>query len=166
MTISRRKLCSLVPLAFVPGGSRVRSTFEGLVPSTVDGLVSNTVAGLAQNEPISSFAVKFEELPVTKNKSGDAQFRSIMKGKTPTGERVEAHETVLQPGAAPHAPHVHDHSEFWLVREGTVELTIGAKKYQLGPGGAGFAAGKEEHGIRNVGKVPATYFVVAIGPTA
>ena len=166
MRISRRKLCSLVPLAFVPGGSRVRSTFEGLVPSTVDGLVSNTVAGLAQNEPISSFAVKFEELPVTKNKSGDAQFRSIMKGKTPTGERVEAHETVLQPGAAPHAPHVHDHSEFWLVREGTVELTIGAKKYQLGPGGAGFAAGKEEHGIRNVGKVPATYFVVAIGPTA
>jgi len=166
MRISRRKLCSLVPLAFVPGGSRVRSTFEGLVPSTVDGLVSNTVAGLAQNEPISSFAVKFEELPVTKNKSGDAQFRSIMKGKTPTGERVEAHETVLQPGAAPHAPHVHDHSEFWLVREGTVELTIGAKKYQLGPGGAGFAASKEEHGIRNVGKVPATYFVVAIGPTA
>ena len=166
MRISRRKLCSLVPLAFVPGGSRVRSTFEGLVPSTVDGLVSNTVAGLAQNEPISSFAVKFEELPVTKNKSGDAQFRSIMKGKTPTGERVEAHETVLQPGAAPHAPHVHDHSEFWLVREGTVELTIGAKKYELGPGGAGFAASKEEHGIRNVGKVPATYFVVAIGPTA
>jgi len=153
-------------LAFVPAGSLVPNTVEGLVPSTVDGLVSNTVAGLAQGEPISSFAVKFEELPVTKNKSGDAQYRSIMKGKTPTGERVEAHETVLQPGAAPHAPHVHDHSEFWLVREGTVELTIGAKKYQLGPGGAGFAAGKEEHGIRNVGKGPATYFVVAIGPTA
>ena len=166
MRISRRKLCSLVPLAFVPAGSLVPNTVEGLVPSTVDGLVSNTVAGLAQGEPISSFAVKFEELPVTKNKSGDAQYRSIMKGKTPTGERVEAHETVLQPGAAPHAPHVHDHSEFWLVREGTVELTIGAKKYQLGPGGAGFAAGKEEHGIRNVGKGPATYFVVAIGPTA
>ena len=166
MRISRRKLCSLVPLAFVPAGSLVPSTVEGLVPSTVEGAVPSTIEGAAEGGAISSFAVKFEELPVTKNKSGDAQFRSIMKGKTPTGERVEAHETVLQPGAAPHAPHVHDHSEFWLVREGTVELTIGAKKYQLGPGGAGFAAGKEEHGIRNVGKVPATYFVVAIGPTA
>ena len=166
MRISRRKLCSFVPLAFVPAGSIVPSTVEGLVSSTVEGRVPSAIEGAAEGEPISSFAVKFEELPVTKNKSGDAQYRSIMKGKTPTGERVEAHETVLQPGAAPHAPHVHEHSEFWLVREGTVELTIGAKKYQLGPGGAGFAAGKEEHGIRNIGKVPATYFVVAIGPTA
>ena len=166
MRISRRKLCSLVPLAFVPAGSLVPSTVEGLVPSTVEGAVPSTIEGAAEGGAISSFAVKFEELPVTKNKSGDAQFRSIMKGKTPTGERVEAHETVLQPGAAPHAPHVHDHSEFWLVREGTVELTIARKKYQLGPGSAGFAAAKEEHGIRNIGKGPATYFVVAIGPTA
>src|SRR5215471_12278630 len=158
MRISRRKLCSLVPLAFVPAASPVSRTVEGPIPSAIEGV--------AEGETISSFAIKFEDLPVTKNKSGDAQFRSIMKGKIPTGERVEAHETVLQPGAAPHAPHVHEHSEFWLVREGTVELTIGAKKYQLGPGGAGFAAGKEEHGIRNIGKVPATYFVVAIGPTA
>jgi mannose-6-phosphate isomerase-like protein (cupin superfamily) len=142
MRISRRKLCSLLPLALVPGRS------------------------LAEGGALSSFAVKFEEMPVTKNKSGDAEYRRITKGKTVTGEQIEAHETVLQPGAAPHAPHVHDHGEFWLVREGTVELTIRGKKYQLGPGSAGFAAGKEEHGIRNVGKVPATYFVVAIGPTA
>ncbi len=142
MRISRRNLCSFLPLALLPGRS------------------------LAEGGALSSFALKFEDLRVTKSKSGDAEHRSIMKGKTPTGEQIEAHETVLQPGAAPHPPHAHGHSEFWLVREGTVELTIDGKKYQLGPGSAGFAAAKEKHGIRNIGKVPASYFVVAIGPTA
>ncbi len=142
MKLSRRELWSLLPLAFFPG----RSVAEGAA--------------------LSSVALKFEDLPATKSKSGDAQHLSIVKGKTPTGEQVEAHETVLQPGAAPHRPHAHAHSEFWFVREGTVEITIGGKKYQLGPGSAGFAAAKEEHGIRNIGNAPASYFVVAIGPTA
>jgi len=143
MKISRRKMCGLLPLALFPGQALA-----------------------AEGAALSSFALKFEDIKVTKNKSGDAQYRSIVKGKTPTGEQIEAHQTVLQPGAAPHAAHVHAHSEFWFVKEGTVELAIQGKKYQLGPGSAGFAAGKEEHGIRNIGKVPATYFVVAIGPTA
>ena len=142
MRISRRKMCGLLPLAFFSQRT------------------------LAEGDALSSVALKFEDMKVTKNKSGDAEFRRIAKGKTPTGEQVEAHETVLQPGGAPHVAHRHDHSEFWFVKGGTVEITIGGKKYQLGPGSAGFAAGKEEHGIRNVGKGPATYFVVAIGPTA
>ena len=45
MRISRRKLCSLVPLAFVPGGSPVLSAVEGRVPNTVEGLVPSTVEG-------------------------------------------------------------------------------------------------------------------------
>jgi len=142
MRISRRTLCSLLPLAALPRGS------------------------LADGGSLSSVAFRFEDLPVTQSKRGDAQFRKIVKGKTPTGEQIEAHETVLQAGAAPHPPHVHEHSEFWLIREGTVELTLQGKKYRLGPGSAGFAAGKEEHGIRNIGSGPAIYFVVAIGPTA
>jgi mannose-6-phosphate isomerase-like protein (cupin superfamily) len=141
MRISRRTLCSLLPLAALPRRSH------------------------AEGASLSSAAFRFEDLPVTKNKRGDAQFRSIVKGKSPTGEQIEAHETVLEPGAAPHPPHTHDHSEFWLIREGTVELTLRGRKYELGPGSAGFAAGKEEHGVRNIGKVPAIYFVVAIGPT-
>ncbi len=140
MNMSWRSSCLLVCGAFLAGRS------------------------VAAEKTLSSLALKFEELRVTKNQGGDAQYRSILSGKTPTGEQVEAHETVLQPGAAPHPPHAHARSELWLIKEGTVELTLQGKKYQLGPGSAAFAAGKDEHGIRNVGKLPASYFVVAIGP--
>ena len=54
----------------------------------------------------------------------------------------------------------------WLVREGTVEVTINGTSHKIGPGSLAFAASNDLHGIKNVGNDPATYFVVAIGPTA
>ena len=36
----------------------------------------------------------------------------------------------------------------------------------IGPGGLGFVHSNKEHWIKNVGNVPATYFVVAIGSEA
>jgi quercetin dioxygenase-like cupin family protein len=51
----------------------------------------------------------------------------------------------------------------FLMREGTLELTVNGKTYPLGPGSVGFVRSNEDHGVKNVGTTPANYFVVEIG---
>ena len=144
MSWTRREVCSLIP-ALVTAGA----PFPALS---------------AQDDSLPSATFAFESMPV--QDSGHAQIRPIMKGKLATGEHIETHETTLPPNGSPHPPHHHVHSEMWLIREGTVELTINGTTHRLGPGGLGFVHSNEEHGIKNVGTGPATYFVVAIGPGA
>jgi mannose-6-phosphate isomerase-like protein (cupin superfamily) len=115
-----------------------------------------------QSLPSATFS--FEKMPVVT--LDHAEMRRIMKGTLATSEHVEVHETTLPPNGYPHAPHHHAHSEMWLIREGKVQLTISGIPHTLGPGDLGFVHANEEHGIRNVGSVPATYFVVALGPGA
>ena len=145
MFLNRRELCRILP-----GGAL--SLFHG----------ADVLAGDEKSLPSATFL--FEKLPVQASRS--AEIRPILKGKLETGESLEVHETTLEPGGAPHPPHHHEHSEMWLIREGTVELTINGTSSRIGPGGLGFVCSNEEHGIKNVGSTPATYFVVAIGPGA
>jgi mannose-6-phosphate isomerase-like protein (cupin superfamily) len=146
MPISRREICSLLPFAVM--ASSLASAADSTLPAAADSTLASRV-------------FPFQELPV-KQGTG-VQVRSILQGTTATGEQVEVHETVLEPGAAPHPPHRHRHSEMWLIREGTVEITINGKANQIGAGSAAFVASNEEHGIRNPGTTPASYFVVAVG---
>ena len=145
MSISRRELCSLLPIAFLPAVMR----FEGAIPA---------------DDSLPSATFPFDKLPM--HAANGAEIRPVLKGKLATGESLETHETTLPPGGAPHPPHHHVHSEMWLIREGTVELTINGARYRLGAGSVGFVHSNEEHGITNVGSTPATYFVVAVGPGA
>jgi quercetin dioxygenase-like cupin family protein len=145
MSVTRRELFSMLPVVLVPA------------------ILQPEDSG-AQENSVSSAVYPFEKLPV--RTSDNAQFRNVLKGKLATGESLEVHETTLATGGAPHAPHRHLHSEMWLIREGTVELTINGTSYRLGPGSVGFVHSNDEHGIKNVGTTPATYFVVAIGPGA
>jgi mannose-6-phosphate isomerase-like protein (cupin superfamily) len=143
MSMTRREVCSLLPV---------------LLP-----LAGHPAFGV-QSETLPSATFEFDKLPVTTHEK--AEFRNIMKGKLATGETVEVHESRLPPNGAPHPPHHHAHSEMWLIREGTVELTINGTKSVIGPGGLGFVRSNEEHGIRNIGATAANYFVVAIGQGA
>lgn len=144
-SLTRREMCSLPAAFFLPALFRMegQGTQENSLPSAM---------------------YPFEKLPI--RTPNHAQIRDVLKGKLATGESLEVHETTLPPGGAPHAAHHHVHSEMWLIREGTVELTVNGKSYRLGPGSVGFVRSNEEHGIKNVGGTPATYFVVAIGPGA
>ena len=117
--------------------------------------------GLAAEAPIPSKMVRFEDLPV---QSDDGHtLRRILEGKTHNGYGVEMHETDLAPGAMPHPAHHHAHEEVFLVREGTLEVTITGRASRLGPGSVGYIASNEEHGIRNPGLTHAQYFVIALG---
>ena len=148
MSITRRDLCFLLPAAILPAALKL------------EGADSQD-----QNDVLPSKTYSFDSLAVHTAATG-AQIRNMFKGKLATGESVEVHETTLPPGAMPHAAHHHPHSEMWLVREGTVELTINGASQRFGAGSVGFVKSNEEHGIKNVGTTPATYFVVAVGPGA
>src|SRR5258705_9475705 len=145
MCITRRDMCLLLPAVLFPAVMR---------PEDV----------AAQEGSMPSAMYPFEKLPI--RTPNNAQIRDVLKGKLATGESLEVHETTLLPGGAPHPPHHHMHSEMWLIREGTVELTINGTIYRLGAGSGGFVHSDDEHGIKNVGESPATYFVGAIRPGA
>jgi quercetin dioxygenase-like cupin family protein len=133
MSLTRREICRLIPAAMAAG---------------------NAIPAFAiQDDSLPSATFPFESMPV--QDFDHARMRKIMKGKLATGEHIEAHETTLPPNGYPHPPHRHLHSEMWLIREGTVELTINGASHRLGPGGLGFVHLNEEHGIKNVGTGPA-----------
>jgi mannose-6-phosphate isomerase-like protein (cupin superfamily) len=136
-----------------------------LIPSAL--LPSLVTIAKPQSEPsgdLPSAMFPYDKLPLHTSKT--AAIRAVLKGKLATRESVEVHETTLPPGAAPHPPHHHPHSEMWLIREGTVDITVNNTTTRLGPGSIGFVRSNDEHGIKNVGLTPATYFVVAVGPGA
>jgi mannose-6-phosphate isomerase-like protein (cupin superfamily) len=122
-------------------------------------LVTGKLAGQRSNLP--SEVYHFEDLPA--HGEGGNSFRSILNGVAHSGCRMEVHESDLAPGAMPHPPHRHVHEEMFLIREGTLEITIGGRAARVGPGSAAFVASNEEHGIRNVGATHAQYFVLALG---
>jgi mannose-6-phosphate isomerase-like protein (cupin superfamily) len=152
MLIARRNLVSLLPAVIAQ---------SALISALSD---TSSAQSAPKSGPLPSAVYAFESLPV--HSSATAETRAILKGKLATGESVEVHETTLAPGGSPHPPHHHEQTEMWLIREGTVEITIEGKAYRIGPGGLGFVRSNEEHGITNPGEKPATYFVVAVGPGA
>ena len=152
MSMTRRDLCSLFPAALLPAA---------VLPAALNFQAPDA----AQDNSLPSASYPFDKLPVRNNPNG-SQTRHVLKGKLATGESLEVHETVLPAGGMPHPPHKHVHSEMWLIREGTLELTVNGSTYQLGPGGVGFVHSNDLHGVKNIGTTPANYFVVAVGPGA
>ena len=102
------------------------------------------------------------EMSIHPSKTGSSQ--AVNQGVLITGEGVEMHNTVLNPGMEPHPPHQHEHSEWLLIREGECEWLVDGKRVPAGPGDICYAASMHLHGIRNIGTVPAKYFVMAVGP--
>jgi quercetin dioxygenase-like cupin family protein len=160
--MNRRDLC--VALSSIAALAAV--TAEGQPPKTPnlppDVMAVPAPPGSAGDPVLATpRSFKFSELPVVK--TGNGETRAVTRGVLPTGEAIELHETTLLPGHMPHPPHKHRHSEFIMVREGTMEFENDGKPERVGPGGVIFAASNVMHGMKNVGETTANYFVIAIG---
>jgi quercetin dioxygenase-like cupin family protein len=137
MTYSRRNLCLMV-------------TALAASPAMAE-----------ESANLQSKAFPYDAMPV-REKNGN-QSRPVLSGKLHDGGYLEVHQTRLAPGGMPHPPHHHVHEEMFLIREGTLEVTINGQSTHLGPGSVGFVGSNDEHGVRNIGTTPAEYFVAAFG---
>src|ERR1035437_2403884 len=159
-TMNRRDLCvaisSLAALAVASSEGQSVSQASGDVMAVPAPPGSTGDAVLSTQRTF-----RFGDLAVVK--TGNGESRAVTRGVLPTGEAVELHETTLLPGKMPHPPHKHLHSEFMMVREGSLEFENDGKPERVGPGGVMFAASNVMHGLKNVGETPANYFVIAIG---
>jgi quercetin dioxygenase-like cupin family protein len=154
--MNRRDLCALLTaftaMAGLPASAQTTAAPANPAP----------VAGGGRAPVLSaSHTFAWEQLPVVKNANGET--RAVTRGTLVSGELVEMHETTLLPGHMPHPPHQHLHSEFMMVREGTIEFNNNGTMQTVGPGGVFFAASNVLHGLKNVGDANANYFVLAIG---
>ena len=128
----------------------------GAVPSTSQNRADGT-ALLKRNAIFRSSEERIEPSAV-------GSFQAVVRGTLPNGEGVELHNSTLLPGHEPHPPHQHQHAEFLFLTAGQVDWLMDGVRQPAGPGDVLYAAPTVLHGLRNTGKVPASYFVLAIGP--
>jgi quercetin dioxygenase-like cupin family protein len=125
--------------------------------------VEAQVPGAAGEDLSGSRVFRFSEM-VQKPSANGGWSRAVTHGTLPTGEIVEVHETMLPPGKEPHPPHRHPNSEFILLREGRLQhFNEGVTDARpVLPGDVIFNASNRLHGLKNIGTVDATYYVVSV----
>jgi len=141
-----------------------RREFGVLLPALLSGVTALSARAEAGTLPVLESGV-FKPGTAKTGSVPKRASRSYTKGMLKAGNiQLEVHETTQEVGA-PHEPmETHLHSEIWLVREGTVELTVNGVGHRLTAGEMGMCVAGDKHYIQNVGDTPATYFVVTLGP--
>jgi mannose-6-phosphate isomerase-like protein (cupin superfamily) len=180
-TISRRDVCVGLPALAITGAAvshgQVHAS-EFPTPQTPQPSARTVPPNDKPGAPVASAgtgtvgaarAIPFDSMPAHTNTSG-GESRDIAHGTLATGETVNLHQSMQVVGQAPPALHVIQHSEFVCVRDGELEFQheVAGKLVaeRVGPGGVFYVAFGTKHAIKNVGTVPAKYFVVAIGGDA
>lgn len=109
---------------------------------------------------LRSQVYEWSQIPVKANRATER--REFFNGPTVTCENISCHTTTVKAGEAAHGPHRHADEEVVIVKEGLIEVMMNGTTQRGGPGSLFFFASNEEHGMRNVGDTPATYYVLRV----
>lgn len=113
---------------------------------------------------LRSGVFEWQKLPVETTKTGFR--RAVLDGPTPTYERLRCHVTTLNAHTAAHAAHRHPVEEVVMIKEGALDVTINGVTQRAGTGSVLFFASNDEHGMKNAGDQPATYYVIRVDSEA
>jgi quercetin dioxygenase-like cupin family protein len=119
-----------------------------------------SIIALAQSSKPVMPASVFEWTTIEAKPTRVGARRDFFQSPTATLDELECHVTTVNPGESPHAPHQHPDEELMIVKEGTVEILSNGKTQSASAGSVIFHATNQLHGLRNIGKTPASYYVI------
>ncbi|MGO4212535.1 dimethylsulfonioproprionate lyase family protein [Terriglobus sp. 2YAB30_2] len=147
----------------------IRSIAAAVLLTAVSSLAQNkapeaapTAVGVEKTSILGPTVFKFDQLPVTKNATGEV--RSVVKQPTATVDQLEMHITTLNPGQTSHPAHRHVNEELIIMDSGECETLSDGKWIKVTKGDIIFNASNSLHQFRNVGKTPAQYHVINWSP--
>jgi len=129
-----------------------------LTASITCGVAYLVIAQEKISRHLPSSVFEWEKLEVKPGSKGAR--REVFDSATATLDRLECHITTINAGLSPRDPHRHPDEELIIVKEGTLEVAINGVTQKAGPGSVLFYASNDMHGLKNVGKTPATYHVI------
>jgi mannose-6-phosphate isomerase-like protein (cupin superfamily) len=176
--VSRRDVCVGLPALAVLGAGVMQGQVhasEFPAPQSQQP-ASGTVPANDKPGPVAgggtlgaARAIPMDSVPATAT-ANNGERRQMLHGTLATGEPVELHQSMQNPGTPAPALHVIHHSEMILVREGTLKFQheVDGKVVEetVGPGGVFYIAYGTQHAVSNAGAGQARYFVVEIGGDA
>jgi quercetin dioxygenase-like cupin family protein len=143
-----------------------RREFSALLPVLMSSLTLLPESASAQGGslPVIESGV-YKPSPMKAGSMAGHSSSRYLAGMLKAGNiRLEMHESTIEPGAEHEAVGTHLHSEIWLVREGTAELTTNGVARTMVAGDVGICCAGDKHFIANTSDKPVTYFVVTVGP--
>ena len=143
-----------------------RREFAVLLPALLAGssMVTDSARGQSASLPVLESGVYRPTPAKAGSMAGHSSSRYVMGMLKAGNIRLEMHESTIEPGAQHEAVGTHLHSEIWLVREGTAELTTNGVTRTMVAGDVGICCAGDKHFIANASDKPVTYFVVTVGP--
>jgi quercetin dioxygenase-like cupin family protein len=143
-----------------------RREFAVLLPALLagSGVFAEDAVGQGASLPVLESGV-YKPTPAKAGSMAGHSSNHYVMGMLKAGNiRLEMHESTIEPGAQHEAVGTHLHSEIWLVREGTAELTTNGVARTMVAGDVGICVAGDKHFIANTSDKPVTYFVVTVGP--